>query len=157
MLTVEQKAMNYATMLHIERVRNLLNEVAVELLDRGRKHDQSKLASPEVEILTENSHRLASLTFDSPEYRANLTTPDMTTFREHHYARNAHHPQHFKEGVNDMTLVDITEMLVDWKASSELQHNGNILKSIEANGKAFGMSTQLVRILENTAKAMGYL
>lgn len=41
-LTLEEQATNYATMRHIERVRNLLNVVVVELIKRGEKHDQSK-------------------------------------------------------------------------------------------------------------------
>lgn len=53
-----------------------------------------------------------------------------------------------------MTLLDLIEMLVDWKASSERHNNGNILKSIEINGNRFGMSPQLIEIFENTAKIL---
>jgi hypothetical protein len=56
-----------------------------------------------------------------------------------------------------MTLIDLVEMLVDWKAASERHDDGNVLKSIEVNAKRFRISGQLTTILENTAKAMGYL
>lgn len=154
-LTLEQKATNYDTFLHIERVRNLLHGVVRELLDRAELHDQSKLGSPEVEALTANTDKLKSLTYGSPEYVAQLgKSAEMTTYLQHHYANNRHHPQHHKNGVNDMTLVDIIEMLVDWKAASERHNDGNINKSIEVNAERFGLSPQMVRILENTAKAL---
>jgi hypothetical protein len=63
-----------------------------------------------------------------------------------------HHPEHFKDGVDDMNLLDIMEMFCDWKAAGERHNDGNILKSIERNADRFGLSPQLVRILENTAK-----
>jgi hypothetical protein len=83
-----------------------------------------------------------------------MKTDSMKTYLDHHYANNRHHPQHHKRGVNDMTLVDVLEMLVDWKAASERHNDGNILKSIEINGRPdrFDLSPQLIQILENTAK-----
>lgn len=53
--------------------------------------------------------------------------------------------------VNDMNLVDLLEMICDWKAASERHNNGNIRKSIEINADRFGMSPQLTKIFENTA------
>lgn len=45
-LSLEEKATNYDTFRHIERVRNLLNKVNLELSKRGELHDQTKLESP---------------------------------------------------------------------------------------------------------------
>jgi hypothetical protein len=53
-----------------------------------------------------------------------------------------------------MTLLDLIEMLVDWKAASERHNTGNINKSIEVNGERFQMSPQLIKIFENTAKEL---
>ena len=50
-----------------------------------------------------------------------------------------------------MTLIDIVEMLADWKAASERQLDGNLLTSIEYNAKRFNISDQLKQILLNTA------
>jgi hypothetical protein len=150
MLTPEQRSTNYDTMRHIERVRNLLNLFCCELLKRGELHDQSKLESPEVEVFTEYTPKLAASTYGSEEYESFRRA--MGPALQHHYANNPHHPEHHKRGVEDMTLVDVLEMLADWKAASERHNNGNILKSIEINGARFDLSPQLVRILENTAK-----
>jgi hypothetical protein len=155
MLTIEQKATNFETMRHIERVRNLLGEFIKDLIRRGEEHDQSKLESPEVEAFTEFTPKLAACTYGSPEYEGFRAA--MKPALDHHYANNPHHPEHHKHGVDDMTLLDVLEMFADWKAASERHNDGNILKSIEKNADRFGLSPQIVRILENTAKAMGYL
>lgn len=334
----EQEATNYITMRHIEKVRNYLNRVIRNLLDRAEKHDQSKLESPEVELFTEYTPKLAATTFGSEEY--NTYKKEMAPALAHHYANNRHHPEfqriseewkpvvgfensyevssfgsirsiervverasgqgdllkksqpikqyvtpkgylrlqlsqqgkqknlmshrivaeafienpdqkpqiNHKDGnkknncvanlewatgsenlqhaydndlkkaavkyviecpslglvafgceematllrqagvdrasasgvwnainggshldldligskfetwmdspVNDMTLIDLVEMIVDWKAASERHNDGNILKSIELNGQRFEMSPQLIRIFENTAKEL---
>lgn len=140
------------TMLHIERVRNLLNLCVVELLKRGELHDQSKLESPEVELFEEYGPLLKQLTYNSPEYHESLAK--LKPALDHHYARNAHHPEHYKNGVDDMNLFDVLEMFCDWKAASERQYNGNLLTSISKNANRFGLSPQLVKIFENTARIM---
>lgn len=151
-MTDEELIACYHTMRHIERVRNLTNVVVKDLLDRAEKHDQSKLVPPEVELFTKFTPMLAALSFGTPEYEE--CKKRLGPALEHHYANNSHHPEHYKDGINDMTLMDLIEMFVDWKASSERQNNGNILKSITSNGKRFNMSEQLIRIFENTAKEM---
>lgn len=148
-LTQEEKATNYDTMRHIERVRNLLNHMAFQLLDRGRLHDQSKLDRPEVEAFTVYTAKLATCTYGSAEYEGYRAS--MKPALDHHYANNRHHPEHFKGGVDDMNLIDVLEMICDWKAASERHNDGNIRKSIEKNADRFGLSPQLVRLLENTA------
>lgn len=148
MLTKEQEACNFVTMRHIERVRNLINVIVVELLKRGELHDQSKLESPEVEGFTELTSRLAACTYGSEEYLQ--CKRELSKVLEHHYANNRHHPEHFKNGVQDMNLVDLLEMFVDWKAASERHNDGNLRKSIEINADRFKMSKDLVQIFENT-------
>jgi hypothetical protein len=90
-LTEEQKATNYDTFRHIERVRNLLNVCISDLMKRGELHDQSKMASPEVEAFTEYTSKLSGCTYGSDEYKANLEA--MKPALEHHYANNPHHPE----------------------------------------------------------------
>ena len=73
---------------------------------------------------------------------------------EHHYASNRHHPEHFVNGINDMTLIDVVEMFCDWKASTLRHNDGNLLKSIEINAERFNMDGQLKQILMNTARML---
>lgn len=44
MLSLEEKATNADTYKHIHRVRELINNCVTDLLNRGHKHDQCKLA-----------------------------------------------------------------------------------------------------------------
>ncbi len=150
MLTLEQQACNYETFRHIETVRNLLQKVVIELLDRAEKHDQSKLESPEVELFTEFTPLLASTTYGSPEYEE--FRKKLKPALDHHYAKNKHHPEHYVHGIDDMTLIDLVEMFVDWKAATLRHHDGNLRKSIEKNTERFQISPQLRKILENTVE-----
>ena len=124
--------------------------MAIDLIRRGEQHDQSKLESPEVELFTEFTPKLAASTYGSSEYEG--FRQSMWPALEHHYAKNSHHPEHWPNGINDMNLLDLLEMFCDWKAAGERHNNGNILKSIEVNANRFGISPQLVRIFQNTAK-----
>ena len=147
---------NEETRKHIAKVQYYIKLITDELTLRGLNHDLSKLTSPEVEIFAKNTRKLARLKFQnengemSEEYKASLAAISPAT--AHHYAVNRHHPEHYPNGINGMDLVDIVEMLCDWKAASLRQHDGNLLKSIEANAKRFNISKQLLEILVNTAK-----
>ena len=138
------------TYKHIENVRKYIKFFTDKLAIRGIEHDRLKLKSPEVEIFTEYTPKLASVTYDSDEYNDFLKEMDVAL--QHHYANYRHHPEHFTKGINDMNLIDIVEMLCDWKASSMRQHDGNLLKSIETNAQRFGINGQLKQIFINTAK-----
>lgn len=137
---------------HIEKVRKYIRFFTDKLTTRGVLHDASKLESPEIELFAEYTDCLQNLTYDSPEYQDNLAKLKIAL--DHHYACNRHHPQHYPGGIADMTLVDIVEMVADWKASSERQKDGNLLTSIEVNAKRFNIDDQLKSILINTAKLL---
>jgi hypothetical protein len=138
------------TLLHIKRINSLLLQACTELMKRAQHHDDSKLKSPEKPFFDSETPKLAGLTYGTPGYEESkrILKPAL----DHHYAHNSHHPEHYKEGINDFDLFDLLEMFFDWKASSERHHDGNILKSIEKNADRFSISPQLVRILNNTAK-----
>lgn len=138
------------TQKHIELVRRFIRLFTDKLTTRGVDHDRLKMKSPEVEIFTEFTPKLANTTYGSEEYKEFLE--QMKPALEHHYANYRHHPEHFVDGVNDMNLIDLVEMICDWKASTLRHNDGNLLKSIEINAQRFGMSEQLTQILINTAK-----
>ena len=140
------------TQKHIEKVRKYIRFFTDRLTTRGELHDASKLKSPEIELFAEHTENLNKIEYGSEEYKNELEA--LKPALDHHYAVNKHHPQHWKNGINDMSLIDLIEMIADWKASSERQQAGNLLKSIEVNAKRFGISNQLTQILLNTAKIM---
>lgn len=137
-----------ATRKHVNSVRGYIAMIIDALDKRAYEHDRSKLDPPEVELFAEYTPALAKMTYNSKEYKASLVK--LKPALDHHYAKNRHHPEHYPNGIKGMNLVDLAEMFCDWKASSERQHDGNLLKSIEAAAERFGLSEELVAILKNT-------
>jgi hypothetical protein len=136
------------------QVQQLTAEVTARLASRAAAHDASKLESPEVEAFDEFTPRLHATTYGSDEYKANKAA--MADALAHHYAANSHHPEHHAHGINDMSLLDLLEMLCDWKASSLRQDDGDIHRSLEINGQRFHIDEQLQRILLNTINELGW-
>lgn len=147
-LSLKEMATNSETLLHILQVQKGCNKIGTQLIERGRVHDRSKLDTPEVEDFTKYTEVLKDLTYNSPEYHDCLA--QMDTAIQHHYASNRHHPEHFPNGVAGMNLVDLCEMLSDWRASSKRQNDGNLRQSLEESCKRFGIDKQLRSILKNT-------
>jgi hypothetical protein len=112
------------------------------------KHDLSKLKEPEKPIFDKYTPKLANSTYGSNEYKEFLKA--MKHALDHHYATNRHHPEHFHNGIKDMNLIDLCEMICDWKAASLRHNDGNIYDSIEINQKRFGYSDELKQIFFNT-------
>ena len=129
------------TQKHIEKVRDYIRFIIDKLDLRGVKHDASKLESPEVDLFAEHTLQLAALSYGSSEYQESLDA--LKPALDHHYASNRHHPEHFVNGITDMTLIDIIEMFCDWKASTLRHNDGNLLKSIEINAERFNIDGQL--------------
>lgn len=141
------------TLSHIARVGDLLGGIILELSARANEHDASKLVSPEREAFDEATPKLATLTYGSDEYRATLRGMKPTLI--HHYANNSHHPEHHADGIRGMSLLDLIEMLCDWKAAGERHaDNPGLAHSIEINQARFGYSDELKSILLSTVAAI---
>lgn len=143
------------TLAHIERVRDYLSQVEDDLRERGLEHDASKLIDPELATFNEYTPKLKESTYGSDEYKGYLD--GMGDGLRHHYEHNRHHPEHHANGINDMTLVDLMEMLADWKAATERHDNGDLRRSLHIQKDRFGISDQLAAVLTNTAEALGWI
>lgn len=126
-----------STLEHKRMITELMNTVVIDLLERAMVHDNAKMEDPELALFDEYTPKLGKSTFGSEEYKSFLK--DLQPALDHHYARYRHHPEHFPEGCKDMNLLDVVEMLVDWKAASLRHNDGNILKSLELNRTRFGL------------------
>jgi hypothetical protein len=139
---------NNATREHIINVGKFINKIILKLINRADNHDASKLITPEVEIFTEFTPKLANSTYDSDEYKDFMK--NMKIALDHHYSSNRHHPEYHKAGIKDMNLVDLIEMICDWYAATLRHKDGDIIKSIDLNQKRFGYSDELKQIFKNT-------
>ncbi len=137
-----------STMNHRMKVKELMEHFATIISARGEVHDLSKLEDPEFPLFSIWTPKLAELTYGSDEYKDALK--QLQPALDHHYANNRHHPEHFKNGVHDMNLIDLIEMFIDWYCASKRHNDGNIRKSIEINKGRFGFSDELAKIFENT-------
>lgn len=148
-LTDEQKAIHFETWEHIHQVRKLLNVCVTDLNMRALVHDQSKIYSEEEsKTFAEYTPKLKHLKYGSDEYKECMK--EMGDAIVHHQTVNDHHPEAHEGGINGMNLIDVLEMLCDWKAATLRTKDGDILRSLEFNKDRFGMSDQLVAIMRNT-------
>lgn len=140
---------------HIAKVRANVLQCAAELLERAHVHDQSKLEEPELSVFNEFTPKLADSTYGSDEYKGFLE--QMGVGLRHHYGVNDHHPEHFERGVRDMNLLQVLEMLCDWKAATERHADGDLDRSITQNAERFGYGPEFEELLRNTAHWLGWL
>lgn len=174
------------TLLHIQKVQRYMLAFATQLIERAMAHDASKLESPEKEFFDRYTPLLASLEYGSLEYgqaledlrpalghhyKANSHHPEHYMYYECGgcFARYSAEMKGGKcpkcgydifeqgTGVYGMNLLDIVEMLCDWKAASERHQTGNFEKSLEINAARFNLQRQLVVIFENTGIDMGWI
>lgn len=141
------------TLDHIQKVQSLIYEVVVALLGRAVKHDKSKLESPEKETLDEWSPRLRATTYGSQEYRDMLS--QMPAMGDH-VLKNRHHPEYHDDGIAGMSLIDLIEMLCDWKAATLRHDDGDIRRSLEINRTRFDMRRAIYTLLKITIEEMGW-
>lgn len=137
---------------HIGKVQSNLFRIARELIERGLRHDSSKLDSFEKKYF-DSAPALDDMTYGGDEYKRGLEK--LQNALDHHYSCNRHHPEHHDNGVEDMHLVDVVEMVCDWKAASERHEDGSPAKSVEINRERFDLDEQLVKIFKNTMEHLG--
>lgn len=141
------------TASHIRRVGEYLAKVVADLTLRAVNHDASKFSEDEWPTFAAITASLKGLKYGSEEYKTQLAKSGKGI--KLHQERNSHHPEAHYLGIDGMTLLDLIEMLCDWKAAGERHADGgNIYRSIEINRERFTIDDQLAGILTKTAHAL---
>lgn len=143
------------TIKHIQEVQRRLFNVVDNLMERAFKHDASKLEDPEKAAFDKITPKLAGTTYGSEEYKAALR--EQRPAIQHHYSVNDHHPEHHKRGFWGMNLLQMIEMLADWKAASMRHDDGDLRRSIEQNAERFEYGPMMTSVLISTAEELGWL
>lgn len=143
------QASKKATQEHIAQVVVFIERMREVLEQRKGQHDVSKMQEPELSAYAVTVPKLAGLDYGTPEHRAVLR--QMKPAIKHHYAANRHHPEFHDDGVDGMNLIDVLEMICDWKAAairsgSPEKFRENVEKSIER----FNISPQMGSVIRNT-------
>ena len=173
------------TQKHINRVGELIAHFSANMQARAEHHDATKLCSPEKEVFDSVTPRLKALTYGSDEHKSSLAEMG-EALKHHYANNRHHpehftpvecigcftNVKAFVNGscpqcgntatasplptVNEMNLLDIVEMLCDWKAATERHADGSITMSLVINPKRFGIDDQLAGILRNTVRDLGW-
>lgn len=141
---------------HRDRVSFYIDRVIRELMDRSLVHDDSKFGKEEFPVFAKAIHKFKNHPFGSAGYAK--AKESILPGTEHHFKMNRHHPEHFPNGINDMNLIDLLEMLCDWKAAT-LNHKeapGDIHKSIQFGIDKYKISPQLAKVLYNTIRDLKF-
>lgn len=125
----------WETIKHKAQVMRFLLMVCWNLIKRGLMHDLSKFKREEAHRFSVTVPRLSETTYGSEEYEELRAFLDKAL--EHHYENNSHHPEYWGGGIEDMPLLDLIEMLCDWKAATLRHDDGSILRSIKVNADRF--------------------
>lgn len=134
---------------HIVKIQYVINNIIIpELTERAKNHDKSKLESPEKETYDKYIPLLKKVKYGTPEY-TKLKDEMAKTGVGHHYSVNRHHPEHFENGIKDMTLIDVIEMFCDWYAAS-LRSDTGFMSGLSMNKDRYDISDELNQIFINT-------
>ena len=141
---------------HIGFIRDDLIEIIHQLYLRALHHDDSKWTDDERPYYEKSDEAVNfyGKDIDSYEELLKITAPITAPAIKHHFEVSKHHPEHYKNGVNDMSLVDIIEMVCDWHSSAKTR---GLPLDCEFNFKRFGIDEQLQKIIENTIKELDNL
>jgi uncharacterized protein DUF5662 len=135
---------------HRDRVAKNLIRFAIDLQERALVHDDSKFGPDEFPIYASMMDEFTEHPFGTPGYfRAKEAISEAT---KKHFAANRHHPEHFENGVEGMTVVDLLEMLADWKAATlnNPKKPGDMQRSLDYAVDKYKIDPQLALILWNT-------
>jgi len=136
---------------HRARVFHLMSRMSQEVMLRGNRHDESKYSKEEFIPYSAVIDKFEQYPYGSKEREAIYES--IRPALDHHFQQNRHHPEHFADKIEGMNLIDLLEMLCDWKSATQNNPDklGDLETSIAVATKKYNISPQLARILYNTA------
>lgn len=139
------------TRTHQNIVKETGWRIVDELKTRFKDHDLSKLTEPEKSCYDKFIPMLKETKYGSKEYH-DVQRQMQKEGLDHHYQVNRHHPEHFANGINDMTIVDLVEYFVDTYSAS-LKSDTPYSEGVKKNAARHKLPEELVNIFINTVDA----
>ncbi len=143
------------TLMHISEVAENLAEMRADLEKRGIAHDRSKLTEEEFDAFVSTRPDFKKANYGSPEYKA--CTERIKPAIKHHYSVNRHHTGNHRNGFNGMNLLDILEMLADWKAASRRSPDLSFKDSLPKAFERYKIPENMQKHIVATLKYLGWL
>lgn len=146
------KTTEYYIPNHKNNVEKKMESLCLDLAQRARDHDNSKLESPEY-FAWKKMDEEPRYPYGTPEYFDKKRRYDYV-FQEHYKnPKNRHHPEHWPNGVEDMNLLDLIEFLCDMFSYKEANISySEAVEMLQTQVKRFKISDDLAWILLNTVK-----
>lgn len=126
-------------------------QIVQDLLTRIADHDLSKFQEPEKSCYDKYIPQLREAKYGSKEYykiREKMKKEGL----DHHYQVNRHHPEHFENGIEGMTIVDLVEYFVDTYSAST-KSDTPYSEGVKKNASTHKLPKELVQIFINTVDA----
>ena len=125
-------------MAYLTRFSNVLEH-------RAAIHDLSKFSDDEFNGFVKINQIAREHKYGSPEYRKAIRETNVVPL---HYSRHPHHPEHYQGGIDEMSLIDIIEMVADWKAASETYGQTSLKESLEIQKDRFRLRLEHLYLIE---------
>ena len=130
---------------HIAEFQQAIATLTEKLKQRAKTHDASKLQEPELTQYTEVEEKLEKHPIGSHNYRS--IVKQNKPILDKHYKNNPHHPEHFKNGFNSMTILDLVDVFTDWKLDCGDEDWDSF---VDSRTDYYSLSSQLATILKNS-------
>jgi hypothetical protein len=137
---------------HTQWVSEGIYLIINQLLLRMLTHDRTKIEAEELDAYAEIVPGFKNFTYGTQEHKDHGAK--LGPAWDHHVQHNKHHPEHFEAGLRGMTLIDLIEMVCDWRAASMRGGTFDYDKSIEQFSNRFYPPKEVVSILRNTCKVL---
>jgi hypothetical protein len=141
---------------HQALVASQMRKLAHLLIEAADIHDLSKLSPWEFTGFVEFNHVARENKLGSPEYQQSLK--DNEGVIGLHYKSNRHHPEHHSHGIENMGLVDLVEMVADWRAASAVYGQTSFEEALPILRERFGLDQRhlyLVWLIHNALAGTG--
>lgn len=139
---------------HVSEVRENLQEIVGDLERRGIAHDRTKFDDPEFSTFVATRPEFKKANYGTPEYEAVCKAAKVGV--DHHYKHNRHHTAHHPNGIRDMNLMDLLEMLADWKAAARRSPDLTFHGSLPRAFKKYKIDKTLQELFINTVDYLGW-
>ena len=143
------------TIRHVSEVAENLAEMRHDLEKRGIAHDRSKFEAVEFDAFVETRPAFKKANFGTPEYQKCTEATEEAV--NHHYANNRHHTDYHSGGFADMNLLDILEMLADWRAASRRSPDLSFEESLPRAFERYKIPGNMQKHIVNTLKYLRWI
>lgn len=150
-LTKETKTL-LEVLRHNGLVRAFISKLANALEMRGLEHDMSKFGFDEFGTIVCIKGIARRFAYGSPEYEAELNA-NREALNEH-LLHNRHHPECHPGGIDDMSLLDIVEMVCDWMAANAMYGKPTWGEAVAVHAERFGLEEKHVYLIRLIAEEL---